>query len=207
MEKKSMVLLTVVAVATLLVTVVGATFAYFTATITNGGTSTQTQVTTTTIANATFNQGTAVSESNWCPGKYVAKKFDIKTTAGSAAAKVKISFDTATSTFTTSNMKYSLYEADSDTALPTVTPGTCAYSAIGGGQKYSANGAVGTGTPVKTGVLKSGGITALDYVATIPANSAKYYVLVVYLEETNADQSADQGKNINLTLKATMVNA
>ena len=35
MEKKNMVLLTVIAVATLLVAVVGATFAYFTATITD----------------------------------------------------------------------------------------------------------------------------------------------------------------------------
>ena len=35
MEKKNMILLTVIAVATLLVAVVGATFAYFTASITN----------------------------------------------------------------------------------------------------------------------------------------------------------------------------
>ena len=35
MEKKNMVLLTVIAVATLLVAVVGATFAYFTATVTD----------------------------------------------------------------------------------------------------------------------------------------------------------------------------
>ena len=38
MEKKNMVLLTVIAVATLLVAVVGATFAYFTASTTASGT-------------------------------------------------------------------------------------------------------------------------------------------------------------------------
>lgn len=57
MEKKNMVLLTVIAVATLLVAVVGATFAYFTASInqdrTEEGGKGQTQITTGKIASTT----------------------------------------------------------------------------------------------------------------------------------------------------------
>ena len=50
MEKKNMVLLTVIAVATLLVAVVGATFAYFTATSTTSGNETTTSATTAQLA-------------------------------------------------------------------------------------------------------------------------------------------------------------
>ena len=60
MEKKNALLLTVIAVATLLVAVVGATFAYFTATST--GTKEQTvEVTTDTINEAEFTPGLAIS--------------------------------------------------------------------------------------------------------------------------------------------------
>ena len=60
MEKKNTVLLTIIAVAVLLVAVVGATFAYFTATST--GSKTQTvKVTTDTINESTFNPGTAIT--------------------------------------------------------------------------------------------------------------------------------------------------
>lgn len=47
MEKKNTILLTVIAVATLLVAVVGATFAYFTATATNDGDGSSTGVVNT----------------------------------------------------------------------------------------------------------------------------------------------------------------
>ncbi len=58
MEKKNMVLLTVIAVATLLVAVVGATFAYFTANVTNNynqtGNNGQTNVTASKVASKTI---------------------------------------------------------------------------------------------------------------------------------------------------------
>ena len=53
MERKNTVLLTVIAVATLLVAVIGATFAYFTAT-TGGSGTTPTTVTTSSQASSTF---------------------------------------------------------------------------------------------------------------------------------------------------------
>ncbi len=70
MERKNMVLLTVIAVATLLVAVVGATFAYFTAQVTesrtdkDGGTG-QTNLTTATVANTT-----TVGNISGQPGKF-----------------------------------------------------------------------------------------------------------------------------------------
>lgn len=60
MERKNTLLLTVIAVATLLVAVVGATFAYFTAQG-GGDASTSITVTTHTTDSATFNAGTAIN--------------------------------------------------------------------------------------------------------------------------------------------------
>ena len=59
MDKKNTMLLTVIAVATLLVAVVGATFAYFSVTV--GGSSTTTPVTggTDKLATLTYKTGTA----------------------------------------------------------------------------------------------------------------------------------------------------
>ena len=54
MEKKNMILLTVIAVSTLLVAVVGATFAYFTATSTSTGNTNKTTVTTAEIASTGY---------------------------------------------------------------------------------------------------------------------------------------------------------
>ena len=54
MERKNMVLLTVIAVATLLVAVVGATFAYFTASTTTTGSGNSTNVTTNKFDGATL---------------------------------------------------------------------------------------------------------------------------------------------------------
>ena len=67
MEKKNMVLLTVIAVATLLVAVVGATFAYFSISTTNnfgGGTSDQGKTNITASDAATADQITIAQESN-----------------------------------------------------------------------------------------------------------------------------------------------
>ena len=58
MDKKNTMLLTVVAVATLLVAVVGATFAYFTATQTDKGGETQATVTTPTLATVSLENPT-----------------------------------------------------------------------------------------------------------------------------------------------------
>ena len=57
MEKKNTMLLTVIAVATLLVAVVGATFAYFSITVSGEATSTAATATTAKIPTITLEQG------------------------------------------------------------------------------------------------------------------------------------------------------
>lgn len=74
MEKKNTVLLTVIAVATLLVAVVGATFAYFTAQTTANGSSNETSVTTRSEVGGvtlTLANQTATGSDITYPGGYV----------------------------------------------------------------------------------------------------------------------------------------
>lgn len=67
MDKKHTVLLTVVAIATLLITVVGTTFAYFAATITGNDTAQEITITSQNITLA-FEDGEFVNNTNIIPG-------------------------------------------------------------------------------------------------------------------------------------------
>lgn len=98
MDKKNQVLLTVIAVATLLVAVIGATFAYFSATVyENNKTTTKlkaaelgikfegTQEITTECSNGTATEGgntyNCVSGSSWEPGTSAHKLFTVENTS------------------------------------------------------------------------------------------------------------------------------
>ena len=91
MEKKNTILLTVIAIATLLVAVVGATFAYFTASITTtgdeDGTKSNTNITTRTMTNAVMDLGNIMASSedneakNVLPGFKMMKSVTVTGTA------------------------------------------------------------------------------------------------------------------------------
>lgn len=126
MEKKNMVLLTVIAVATLLVAVVGATFAYFSISTTNnfgGGTSDQGKTNITASDAKTADQITIAQASNagsfTAEGVYPGHKevAAIKVTAKSAqntAPSVKITYNTTTNDFEDGSLKISLYRKDTE---------------------------------------------------------------------------------------------
>ena len=80
MEKKNVVFLTVLAVATLLTAVVGTTFAYFTATVTGNDTATETRITTATLG-VTYSDGSQVTGTNIIPGWSQAKTIKVKNTS------------------------------------------------------------------------------------------------------------------------------
>ena len=67
MEKKHVILLTVIAVATLLITVVGATFAYYTATIEGNKSAQEIKIGSATLA-ITYNDGKEIKVRNIVPG-------------------------------------------------------------------------------------------------------------------------------------------
>lgn len=78
MEKKNTILLTVIAIATLLVAVVGATFAYFTASVTTTNQdNNQTTVEAAAIVSASMNMGDKIEVANALPGFTTFKTVDV----------------------------------------------------------------------------------------------------------------------------------
>lgn len=141
MEKKNTMLLTVIAVATLLVAVVGATFAYFTATST-GDEATVVQVTTESLSSTTATgSGTikldVTAEDMVDPGDEdyllnndVEKALTISTLNGSTTSDMKCTYtitytETADTGYTkTANMSEEFYLSFAGTATGTATGAT-----------------------------------------------------------------------------------
>lgn len=221
MEKKNTVLLTVIAVATLLVAVVGATFAYFTATTAPTGKGGEADVTTTTVGNVDLKMApvTITNELKYPGGKLVV--------GASVTAKdndTAVDFDT---TYTvkgtiTNNTKtaltWNLYEVSTESANPisgctvkedsTTQPGETRYSYTGCTVDTAITGttAIDSGTvaaATTTGEGEAAVTTAgtvniaktLEALTTSNAGTTTYYYLVVDYPD-NGDQNADQNKQV-----------
>ena len=128
MERKNMVLLTVIAVATLLVAVVGATFAYFTATVKDerDGQENKGQA---DISSATKIVNTLTFENNGTAGSFTAEDVypghkevaEIKVTAsGDDTAEIGVAFkyNVTNNTFPTGSIKISLYKSTNQVTIP-----------------------------------------------------------------------------------------
>ena len=130
MEKKNTILLTIIAIATLLVAVVGATFAYFTAQVTTDNqNNNQTTVETAALVNASMNMGDKIEVANALPGFQTFKTIDIKgsckfddatkctdvnTVITLTAGEDITSFVPTGVTDGTSHVKYTLYKKDNN---------------------------------------------------------------------------------------------
>ena len=92
MEKKNVIFLSVIAVATLLTAVIGTTFAYFTATVTGNETSKNVNVTTANMS-VVYTQGDKVSIANLVPGQEIpAMTFNVKNSGQSFTFMLKYFF-------------------------------------------------------------------------------------------------------------------
>lgn len=222
MEKKNMVLLTVIAVATLLVAVVGATFAYFSISTTNnfgGGTSDQgkTNITASdadtadqiTIAQAS-NAGSFTAEGVYPGHKEVAA---IKVTAKSAqntAPSVKITYNTTTNDFADGSLKISLYRKDTEETVSS-TYFQCTKQSVE--QKLyetcaKDESALGTSL-VSTNITQ----TNKDY--TLVASNAVnvsttgadtfYYVVVEFIDTQDNQNDTASGKSLAGQIKVEVV--
>ena len=216
MEKKNMVLLTVIAVATLLVAVVGATFAYFTAQSATTGNSTTTSATTRELAALSWTAGTDKGESpSEYPGYMAYQSYELAAT-GNGSANYKLTLDaTVDPAFNTiedqKDLTYSIYK--STTSKPTYTtifqPGnedvktadnTTTYKIAGAGFTHDSLTAVVEDQPLTTGSEQT--IVAN---ASINAGATEYYVLVINFHDNGAAQNGLQGKAFSASLKLTAI--
>lgn len=222
MEKKNMVLLTVIAVATLLVAVVGATFAYFSISTTNnfgGGTGDQGKTNITASDAATADQITIAQESNagsfTATGVYPGHKevAGIKVTAKSAqstAPSVKITYNTTANDFEDGSLKISLYRKDTEETVSS-TYFQCTKQSVG--QKLyetcaKDESALGTSL-VSTNIVKATTaytLTASNAVNVSTAGADTFYYVVVEFINTDADQNdAASGKSLTGQIKVEVV--
>ncbi len=228
MERKNTVLLTVIAVATLLVAVVGATFAYFTATTTGGTNSGDgANVQTATADGIELDmQPVTVSNGTIYPGMLLATGVSLEATntSGSDIYTVKFSItgeiDTSGWKGTSSQLKYSLYTSEDAVESP-IKANSCQRQEDTASQSgktliYYENcevddglTLVGSAQTITAGTDKSD-IVITDNALTIDTGSSKHYYLVVeYVNKevdengTNDQTGTDANKSITIKITGT----
>lgn len=215
MEKKNMVLLTVIAVATLLVAVVGATFAYFTATSTTGGNETTTSATTAQLATLSW----TAEETGRSPQVYPGfKAFQAYTLAagGTGSARYQLTLTANVDpAFKSGDVTYSIYKATSEVTSSLFTPGTANVDTTTepGVARYSITGAAFDSedesltavvenqplTTVSGTVITGEGVQSVN---TISGGTTEYYVLVLDFPNKDAVQT-QQNATFSASLKLT----
>lgn len=220
MEKKNTVLLTVIAVATLLVAVVGATFAYFTATTTPEGNAGTIDTTTTKVSGVTLNYTPITSSYKMLdyPGGFAYTGVNITLDKADSvndekeynvSYKIKMEFKNETKT----ELTWTLYRADSNTEITNgktceVTNTAPTDGAVEGAiyYQYECTGTENNyGTQVQTGKIAADTTAAAEVIttdtqsqATDDETGAYYYLVVDYPNSGN--QNADQTKAISASI-------
>ena len=184
MEKKNVIFLSVIAVATLLTAVIGTTFAYFTANITtSNAANSNTTVKTKVIAGAVMDMGSKVAVTDALPGYKTVKPITVTGSgvADSQPANATITVTPSLGAFA-SDVTWKLYKSSS--AI------TCASSPVTTGTQYYDNATctIPEGAEV---VIDNGAATAKSYNVSVAYNTKdSYYLVVEYANKS--DQTATQ---------------
>lgn len=210
MEKKNTILLTVIAVATLLVAVVGATFAYFTATSNVTGDAHSTgEINTATVGSVGITQtdlGPSANQiypgtMNWVGTSVAATKSD---TEADFTLTYDVTGDVTLSGPFSYNVEWKLYAVTTNVETPVSCDDVDAVADPKGTQYSQTCHLDGTLTsPVAQGTITAGETTDdVSYTGQTVSTTGgtTYYYLVVDYPNEEEDQKADQGKNITATL-------
>ena len=210
MEKKNMVLLTIIAVATLLVAVVGATFAYFTAAVGGTGNTTNNTTTVKTVVLAGVDyEGSSVfapTTAEAYPGLKGVQSFTIKlpaNTPAEATGRYKITLTPNVPTQFASDITYTLYKTTTSDEIVR-TPGTIQQD----GNNYYVNDTLSAATEnmsvVKTGTLTGTAVVDLetvDYTGTFPDTT--YFITYEYAN--NGAQNDQMGLTFTSTINVELL--
>ena len=184
MEKKNVIFLSVIAVATLLTAVIGTTFAYFTANITtSNAANSNTTVKTKVIAGAVMDMGSKIEATGVYPGYKTVKPITVTGSgvADSQPANATITVTPSLGAFA-SDVTWKLYKSSS--AI------TCTSSPVTTGTQYYDNATctIPEGAEV---VIDNGAATAKSYNVSVAYNTKdSYYLVVEYANKS--DQTATQ---------------
>ena len=230
MEKKNVVFLTVLAVATLLTAVVGTTFAYFTATVNNTTTPSATTITTASNLSVDYSDGAQITGTTIVPGWSSVEKTITVTNNSSVAVNYQISWTNVANTFskgaseTTDDLVYSLTKNGANVIgtsgyATSATTGvlSAGYTDITGKAYSLTSGKVtldGT-TEIAVAAAPAAGATGSQAILVpstqLAAGATDTYVLRVYFVETGIAQTENQSSTSNTvsfssTLEASVLN-
>lgn len=185
-NKGQTIFLSVIGIATLLVAIVGATFAWFSATVTTtDGASNSVIITTATLGTVTFSNGAEINVNNIYPGWSDTKTVSVTSDSNATAAvPYVITLHIAANTFARqggpTNQGYIQYT----------------YTASGN----DASNALTTARPITE---TSGAIDIIS--GTLPAASSvtHTYVITFTFPELSSDQNSQQGQTFSAWLDAT----
>ena len=211
MEKKNVVFLTVLAVATLLTAVVGTTFAYFTATITNDGTPEQVSVSAARLG-ASYSEGSSVlSDSNIYPGWTKSKTITLTSAQGTTVA---VPFQVQVKSLSTSFVEDYVYACSDNTKL---TESDC-NATSGATWAATANKVCNLNVTItndttnashsfplcndSTGKLAANTVIAADSIAV---NGSVSYTVTATFTDPGYEQNANQGQTLSMEFEAVAV--
>ena len=184
MEKKNVIFLSVIAVATLLTAVIGTTFAYFTANITtSNAANSNTTVKTKVIAGAVMDMGSKIEATGVYPGYKTVKPITVTGSgvADSQPANATITVTPSLGAFA-SDVTWKLYK--SSTAI------TCTSSPVTTGTQYYDNATCKNLEGAEV-VFDNGAAAAKSLNVVVSYNTKDSYYLVVEYAN-NGDQTDTQ---------------
>ncbi len=209
MDKKNTVLLTVIAVATLLVAVVGATFAYFSANVTENN-KTQTVLKSAELG-ITFTGTQEIVAESIEPGWSANKVFTVENTSDYDMT-FDINFTNSLNNFAApEDLTYSIAAAysastnDSYTTSSTVQMVGLDETSVGAAVKsdFSATGTLPTGGTVEgSNYTYSSDVVKIVRVF-IPAHTTEQFTMTAGYTYLETDQNQDQGKMFRTTVNVT----
>ena len=226
MEKKNVVFLTVLAIATLLTAVVGTTFAYFTASVSGNDTAAPTVINTANNLGVTYSDGADVSPASpVTPGWSQTKTISVTNNSTTNAIGYQIKWTNITNGFVqgdidgTSENKsvdfvYTITKNGSDyiTTDSSVATRVATAANIGSGKAYSP--AAGKATINTTGantynVVEFPATGAADAVvasnSSLAAGATDTYVITFMFLETGVNQDENTNKQFSAKLQANII--
>ena len=193
MEKKNVIFLSVIAVATLLTAVIGTTFAYFTASITTSNAdNSNTTVKTKVIAGAVMDMGSKIEATGVYPGYKTVKPITVTGSgvADSQPANATITVTPSLGAFA-SDVTWKLYK--SSTAI------TCTSSPVTTGTQYYDNATCTIPENAEV-VIDAGGAAAKSLNVSVAYNTKDSYYLVVEYANKNDQTATQSGQSFSIDM-------
>lgn len=193
MEKKNVIFLSVIAVATLLTAVIGTTFAYFTANITtSNAANSNTTVKTKVIAGAVMDMGSKIEATGVYPGYKTVKPITVTGSgvADSQPANATITVTPSLGAFA-GDVTWKLYK--SSTAI------TCTSSPVTTGTQYYDNATCKNLEGAEV-VIDNGAATAKSLNVVVNYDTRDSYYLVVEYANKNDQTATQSGQSFSIDM-------